>query len=200
MTWRIHSWDPETRTGAVVAPHFGPLPFAEEQNVYGTRDFRVGEAVLVELDGPSDDLVIRSVIATHQRQPPGTDVPALAEAGGPHASDLRIQALEPTRVELWLGVCCDWCSPGRILRFEGVHHCAIDEDADLWNVLIRFASEEESRALGEIPDGARAYCVVNDHGNGRDGARYLVVANRLSIAPSSPRGALNRPKIREKLP
>lgn len=53
--------------------HFGPWPFGSAENPTGKQDFAVGERVLVELDGPKDAYVVRSVIPACQPQPEGTE-------------------------------------------------------------------------------------------------------------------------------
>ena len=63
MTWKIHSWSPDDGVGAIASPHFGPLPFHATANVDSVRDFRVGEAVWVELDGQPGRVRFEEVIS-----------------------------------------------------------------------------------------------------------------------------------------
>ncbi|MDQ3036143.1 MAG: hypothetical protein M3Y87_27325 [Myxococcota bacterium] len=179
MAWRIHSWSEKDGRGEVVSPHFGPWPFGPAENTQGTTDFRCGEEVFVELDGAPDAYVVRTVSPARERQPPGTELPDLAEAND---RDLRLDRRSDDELAFWVGNCCEWCSPSAPhLVFRGVtSFVGWDEDAPDFDPvcpLFRRASSDEARALElHVPDGSTAYCIVTRHGTGRDGPRVFIVA------------------------
>ena len=76
-----------------MSPHFGPLAFAEAQNPEGTSDFVNGEEVIVEVEGPKQRLVVRSVIRANRRapMPTGTECAALASIAPGRPGDLRVE-------------------------------------------------------------------------------------------------------------
>jgi hypothetical protein len=182
MAWRIHSWSHESGTGSVVSPHFGPLPFGPAANTQGTTDFAPGEEVFVELDGPKEAYVVRSVMLARQRQPEGTRWPPFDVVSG--CGDMRLQERADDHLRFWMGDCCEWCAPAWALTFSRVTSVVglDDDDPVLDSPLLRLASSEEVLALAlHVPPGSRAYCVVTSHGQGRDGPRVLVVAGEASV-------------------
>ena len=188
MVWRIHSWSPERGVGSVVSPHFGPWTFGPEENTYGTRDFEIGEEVLVELDGPKDAYVLRSVVAARQRQPAGTECPELAELNASHPGDMHITAWDDAKLTFWLGGCCEWCSGSSWrVRFDRPRVEGLDWDTDIADPLLRYASERERTENDlSVSERSRAYCVVTGHGGGRDGPRLFIVADEITVEHRGP--------------
>lgn len=180
MAWRIHSWSGESGIGSVVSPHFGPLPFGPAENIDGTTDFAPGEEVFVELDGPKEAYVVRSVGLARQRQPEGTRWAAFDVVNG--CGDMRLQERGDDHLRFWMGDCCEWCAPAWALTFSSVTSVVglDDDEPDLDASLLRLASEDELTGL-HVPPGSRAYCIVTSHGQGRDGPRVFVVAGEASV-------------------
>ncbi|MEM1031041.1 MAG: hypothetical protein AAGN82_11870 [Myxococcota bacterium] len=175
----------------MVSPHFGPWSFGPDQNSFQTLDFEVGEVVHVELDGPKDAYVVRSVIAVRQRQPDGTGCPELDELNRARPGDMLLEEAKGSSLTFWLGDCCEWCNDAWLLTFHNARSDDLDEDTDLDDPLLRLASEEETRALS-VPDDSTAYCIVTNHGNGRDERRFFIVASRVEIQ-RRPRAAGTHP-------
>ena len=97
------------------------------------------------------------------------------------ASELRFMLVD----------CCTWCSAWSwLVRFRepaAIH--GLDDDADLGAPLFRFASPAEVEARGlEVPPGHRAYCMVNNHGTGADGALVLIVAKGVDVERHATQG------------
>lgn len=166
----------------MVSPHFGPLPFGSAENPAGTRDFAVGERVLVELDGPKEAFVVRSVVAACQRQPQGTECDALRALNAACPADMRLEEQSAGTVRFWVGDCCEHCADAWRLTFINPRIDGFHEEMDLDNPLIRLASEEEcaERRLS-VPPGSTAYCIVTNHGNGPDGPRVFIVADDIDV-------------------
>jgi hypothetical protein len=58
----------------------------------------------------------------------------------------------------------------------------VDEDGDYGEPLFRLASTDEIRRHSlDVPEGARAFCVVTSHGQGRDGPPIFIVASSVRI-------------------
>lgn len=194
MTWRIHSWSREAKVGTVASAHLGPWGFGPEQNPFATHDFAVGEEVLVEVDRTRSGGVVRSVIAARQRQPEGTEHPAFAELNASRPGDMYVQEQTATTLCFWLGHCCERCSASWwLVSFHdpAVVH-GLEDDTDLDDSFLRRAAPAELDERGvEVPPGCEAYCIVTNHGSGRDGACVLVVARGVSVEhrtrPASPR-------------
>jgi hypothetical protein len=179
MTWRIHAWNAASGTGAVVSPHLGPYPFGPDANPVATTDFAPGEPVLVELDGTAGDYRVRTVTAARQRQPAATGHAALDALNALDLGDLAVDEQTPTSLRLWLGFCCVNCSPSAHITFRGVSS-VIGLDADLVDPWFRLASPDE-RSTFDVPPGSEAYCIVTDHGDGRDGPLVFIVASSLIV-------------------
>jgi hypothetical protein len=61
----------------------------------------------------------------------------------------------------------------------------VDDDADFCDALFRLASADEIRTHSlSIPSGARAFCIVTSHGQGRDGSPIFIVASSARIVRS----------------
>lgn len=186
MAWTIHSWSARNRSGTIRSPHFGPIAFDASANVDNVDDFRAGEPVLVELEGAAPNFLVRRLVPMRQRQPPGTHwrpFDAINEQFG----DVRIEEESDHSLQFWLGDCCEHCTPEPTrLRFEGVTMIdGLGEDLDLVNPLFRLASSSEIRDHRlVVPDGARAFCMVTSHGQGRDGPSVFVVARETRIFKS----------------
>src|SRR6186713_1142944 len=101
MTWKIHSWSPDDGVGAIASPHFGPLPFHATANVDSVRDFRVGEAVWVELDGQPPAFQVRAVRPFCQRQPPNTQWPPFDAING-HYDDALLEQHTDRTLQFWV--------------------------------------------------------------------------------------------------
>ncbi|MCA9608421.1 MAG: hypothetical protein KC619_22585 [Myxococcales bacterium] len=186
MVWWIHEWSSETRRGSVASPHFGPWGFGPAENATDT-DFEVGEEVLVTLDGPKDAYVVRSVVPARQRQPAGTEWPEMADVG--RSGDVRVEELTEDALVLWAGDCCEHCGPSWRVTFRRPRVRDLDEGSDLDLTLFRLATDEEVREAGlEVPDESRAYCLVTLHGQGPDGPRFVVVAERVDVERIPARG------------
>lgn len=179
MTWRIHAWDAASGTGAIVSPHLGPYPFGPGANPFATTDFAPGEPVVVELDGAPGDYRVRTVTAARQRPPAATGHPTLDALNALDLSDLAVDEQTPTSLRLWLGFCCVNCSPSVHIIFRGVSS-VVGIEADLDDPFFRLASPEERGTL-DIPSGSDAYCIVTDHGHGRDGPLVFIVAAELIV-------------------
>ncbi|NVB82772.1 MAG: hypothetical protein HOV81_30625 [Kofleriaceae bacterium] len=182
MTWRIHSWSPGSGTGTVASPHFGPWPFGPAENKGGKRDFTVGERVLVELDGPKDALVVRSVIPACQPQPEGTECTALRELNAAHPPDMHVEERSEGALRFWLGDCCERCADAWRVTFIHPRVDGLNDETDLDHPLLRLASAQEcaERSLS-VPAGSTAYCIVTNHGDGPDGPRVFVVADGIDV-------------------
>jgi len=183
MAWRIHEFDSCLGCGSVESPHFGPIRFAPAANVDGVNDFRSGETVVVDLDGKPQDFAVKTIRPTHQRQPKRTEWPE-AQAILRRFGDLRVDEDEPEHIQFWLGDCCELCTPEPIhLRFEEITtRPDLGDDCDLGSPLFRYASQDElEEARVRVPPGARGYQLVTNHGAGRDGPSYLIVAGKVSI-------------------
>lgn len=184
MTWRIHSWSPTTETGAVASPHLGPWSFGREQNPFRTHDFEVGEEVLVEVDRTSSGYFVRSVTALRQRQPERTECHDFDELNADRPFDVHIEEQTDAVLCFSLVDCCVWCSAWSwtVTFHEPVAIRGLDDDTDLGAPLFRFASSAEIDAQAlEIPPGHGAYCMVNNHGGGRDGPLVFIVAKRVEV-------------------
>ena len=188
MSWRIHSWSPLTASGTIDSPHFGPVAFDRQANVDAVTDFELGEPVMVELQGTAPPFVIRALRPMRQRQPSGTEWPPF-DAINSRFGDVRVEKLTADELQLWLGNCCDSCTPDAPrLSFHGVTSLiGLHDDLDFSNPLFRLASEDEKRAHHmAVPDGSTAYCIVSSHGNGPDGPSVFVVAMDAHITPHTP--------------
>ena len=185
MTWRIQDWDAVTATGAVSSPHFGPHAFGPDQNRYGTSDFVPGEEVLVELDRDGDGWRVHTVTAARQRQPAGTQTAQLDALNRPRHFDAYVEAQTDTSLRLWLGDCCRPCGPSVFVTFHGVSRIeGLRDDLALDSPWFRMATADEQREHGlEVGPGATAYCIVTNHGHGRDGPRVFVVATGVDVEP-----------------
>ena len=187
MAWRIHSWCGETATGAVVSPHFGPLAFAAAENPESTADFVVGEDVVVEVDGPSERLVVRSVRRANRRapMPAGTACPAFAAMGTARPGDLRVEEYESETLRLWAGDCCPWCGPSWSIAFGGVCDVRGLDEWDGDDPEFRYATDAEIAAHGlAIRDGVRAYRVMLCHrADEPPGEDIFVVAASVQVTP-----------------
>jgi hypothetical protein len=193
MAWTIHTWSPADGVGTIRSPHFGPIAFDANANVDNVVDFHEGEPVHVELEGSAPAFLVRRLVPTHQRQPPDTHWPPFDAING-RFGDARIEEQSGHSLQLWLGDCCDYCTPDSIrLRFEGVTMIdGLGEDLDMDDSLFRLASGSEIRDHRlVVPDGARAFCIVTCHGQGRDGPTVLVVAREARIL--EPRNAVKAP-------
>jgi hypothetical protein len=191
MAWKIHTWSVEDRVGTIVSPHFGPIAFDARANEDNVDDFTLGEAVLVELEGSPPNFVVRRLLPMNQRQPAGTHWPPFDAING-RFGDARIEELSAHALQLWLGDCCDHCTPNPIrLQFEGVTTIdGLSEDLDTSNPLFRLASSSEIHGHRlVVPEGAKVFCMVTCHGEGRDGPSVLVVAREVRILePTSQAG------------
>lgn len=186
MAWSIHSWSADRGAGEIVSPHFGPIPFADEANVDHVPDFRVGESVLVELDGVAPHFRVLVIRPASQRQPDGTHWPPFDDVNG-RFGDARLEEQSSEAIQFWLGDCCEHCTPNPIrVRFEGVISVVgLDRDVDFDDPLFRLASprELEANSLG-VPAGHRAFCVVTSHGQGQDGPLIFIVASAAEVQRS----------------
>jgi hypothetical protein len=186
MAWTIHSWSVERGSGTIASPHYGPVPFDSKANVDNVQDFQIGEPVLVELDGRGPDFEVLSIRPLHQRQPEGTHWPDFEAVNG-RFSDFRIEEQSSHTVQFWVGECCEWCTPNAPrVRFDGVTTMIdLGDDADFSAPLFRLASADEIRTHSlSVPSGARAFCIVTSHGQGRDGPPIFIVASSARIVRS----------------
>lgn len=166
----------------MASPHFGPLPFGAAQNPTGQQDFAVGERVLVEIDGPKDAYVVRSVIAACQPQPEGTECSELRQLNEAQPPDMHVEARSEGALRFWLGDCCERCADAWLLTFINPCVDGLEEEMDLDHPWFRLASEQEcaERRLS-VPAGSTAYCIVTNHGDGRDGPRVFIVATGIDV-------------------
>lgn len=183
MAWRIRSWTAVTGCGEIVSPHLGPWPFGPEQNLSGVTDFAPGEPVVVELDATPTGYAVRWVVPACARQPAGTELPGLVALAG---SDLRLDERIDDRLVFWAGDCCEHCSPSAPnVVFAGVAS-VLGFDGDIGDVidraLVRRATEHEVAELGlAVAPGKTAYCVVTQHGQGRDGPSIFIIASSAEV-------------------
>lgn len=159
--WQIHSWNQTRQTGTVSAPHFGPLPFGAAENPKGTRDFVVGEEVVVSLAGDPSDYRVELVREVRPKpQPEGTHCAAFDVIHAARFWDARLEEEEGDSLVFWFGRCCSHCEPGVLARFDGVTHWTGDHDDWAFDrPLLRYASEQEVR-VHKLPSTGVAYCVV----------------------------------------
>jgi hypothetical protein len=138
--------------------------------------------VLVELDGPKDAYVVRSVIPACQPQPEGTECGELRQLNEARPADMHVEARSEGALRFWLGDCCEHCADAWLLTFLNPRVDGLVEEMDLDNPLLRLASEQEcaERRLS-VPAGATAYCIVTNHGNGADGPRVFIIADGVDV-------------------
>ena len=189
VAWRIHSWEPSSRTGTVESPHFGPWPFGPAENPTGATHFACGDRVLVELDGPKGAYVVRSVAPACQPQPEGTVCADLSELNAGHPGEMRLEEEASGVLRFWVGDCCQACADSWMLTFVNPVAHGFDEDMDLDSPLLRLAStgECETQNLSCV-DGRTAYCIVTNHGQGLDGPRVFIVADAVELEFRARRG------------
>ncbi|MGE0321736.1 MAG: hypothetical protein AB7K71_11820 [Polyangiaceae bacterium] len=190
MAWTIESWDPATRTGTLRSPHFAGVPFGPAENVQNVTDFAIGETVVVEFAEVEPTHVLRAVTPTRQRQPKDTHIALFDVVNG--YLDVQLEEHSPGRLVLWLGDCCEYCTPDAPrLVFEGLTTDQLSsaweaDTVELSNPLFRGASAEEIATHQlDVPEGARAYCVVTSHGSGPDGPKLFLVARSVSVMESA---------------
>lgn len=185
MAWTIHEWSTEKGEGSIASPHFGPIPFGESANVDQVVDFRTGENVLVELEGDAPNFRVLTIRPANQRQPANTHWPAFDAVNG-RFGDLRVEPSPPGSVQLWLGDCCEYCTPNPIrLRFHDVSAIiGLHDDLAFDDPLFRLASDGELRqhAVVAQPDH-RVFCIVSSHGQGPDGPPVFIVARAAQVVP-----------------
>lgn len=183
MAWTIHSWSPDDGVGAIASPHFGPVPFDAAANVDAVRDFRVGEAVWVELDGQPPAFQARAVRPFCQRQPPNTPWPPFDPING-HYGDALVEQHTDRTLQFWIGDCCQHCTPNPSrVRFDEVSAIVgLDDDTVFGAPLFRLASpvEVEANRL-DIGDDSKAFCIVTEHGQGADGGSIFIVARSVEV-------------------
>jgi hypothetical protein len=138
--------------------------------------------VLVELDGPKDACVVRSVIPACQPQPEGTECTELRQLNEAQPADMHVEARSEGALRFWLGDCCEQCADAWLLTFIKPRIDGLDEDMDFDHPLLRLASEQEcaERQLS-VPAGSTAYCIVTNHGNGPDGPRVFIIAEGIDV-------------------
>lgn len=183
MAWTIRSWSAERGVGEIASPHFGPIPFDDQANVERVPDFRVGEAVLVELDGDAPNFRVRVIRPTCQRQPEGTQWPAFEEVNS-RFGDAWIEEQSSHSIQFWLGDCCERCTPNPVrIRFVGVTSViGLGGDLDFGTPLFRLASRKEVEANSlAVSPSQRAFCVVASHGQGQDGPLIFIVARDAEV-------------------
>lgn len=152
-------------------------------------DFAVGEAVFVEFDKGAPDFAVRALRPMRQRQPPDTRWPPFEAVNG-RFGDLHLEAQTGDTLQLWLGDCCQRCTPDAVrMRFEGITNLiGWDADLDFSNPQFRLASSAEIQEHQlHIPASSNAYCIVSSHGNGPDGPRVFIVALDVHMTPAAER-------------
>ena len=183
MAWTIHSWSPADGVGTIASPHFGPVQFDSAANVDQVDDFRIGEHVVVELDGDAPAFGVRSVRPFSQRQPRDTHWPAFDRING-HFGDAKLEQHSDRALGFWLGDCCPYCTPKPThLWFDDVSSIVgLDEITAFSDPLFRLASptEVETNRL-VLPRESRAFCIVTVHGHGPDGPSIFIVAGTARI-------------------
>jgi hypothetical protein len=184
VAWKIHSWSPDRGVGAIASPHFGPIPFDASANVDRVDDFREGEPVWVELDGQAPSFRVRVIRPFRQRQPPNTHWPPFDAVNGGFG-DAMLEDRSSRTVQFWLGDCCQHCTPNPArVRFEDVSAVVgLDDECLFSDPLFRLASSGEIEAnLLDVPPQSTAFCIVTEHGQGRDGSCIFIVARTAEIA------------------
>lgn len=181
MAWRIVSFCAERGEGSIASPHFGPHAFGHAQNVSRVIDFAVNEEVYVALSGTEPDFVVEKVWPRRARQPVGTANPIFASVN--RLPDARIEEQTETSLRIWMGDCCEQCSPFAYVTFRETRAVlGLDDDIDLADPLFRMASRDEVSALNvTVPEGHHVYCVVSCHGGGFDGPSIFVVARDVEV-------------------
>lgn len=183
VAWVIHSWSAERGEGEVRSPHFGPFVFGANENVDGVQDFVEGEPVFVELDGHAPDFQVRVIRPFRSRQPAGTHWPDFDVVNG-RFGDAMVEEHSPAMLQLWIGDCCEYCTPNPFhVRFEGVSTMVgLEDDLDLSSPLFRLASLEEVELHGlSVSPESKAFCIVTSHGQGADGPSIFVVAKAVRV-------------------
>jgi hypothetical protein len=184
MAWTIHSWSPDLGTGSISSPHFGPITFDASANVDHVVDFRVGEAVVVELDGVAPDFNVRTLRPAFARQPPDTDFPAFSLVNR-RFDDAFVEDYSAQTLLVWLGSCCQYCTPNPTrVRFGDVAVVKGMDVATLFSdPVFRLASRGEVVSNGlEVPDAATAFC-LSSFGEAPDGPHLYIVARGVEIVP-----------------
>lgn len=163
MAWRIHSWDESAQAGEVVSPHFGPWPFGAQHNLGGTADFVPGEEVVVELDGPVNAYVVRSVARVRRRAETlwGTACEVLEPVNRAEHRDLWVMEEAEGLLRLWVGDCCSTCNDSWVVTFRGVHLTRGLEDDLPDDPVFRVATESDvAEHQLDVPAGCRAYRIL----------------------------------------
>ncbi len=175
--WRIQQWSKSEGRGLVQGPH---LSFTFDTAAAEVDDFLPGEEVTVGLESEGGEWRVVRVEPMHARQPRGTALPAFAE--------LNRLALWDFEVSRYADDCLLICGGNGLayhhsveLRFRGV--CWYSGGFYFHHAHLRRASEEER---GSIPadgrDGAEVFAIVTEHGNGKDGAVFLLAAESVEVA------------------
>lgn len=186
MAWTIHHWSAEHGIGAISSPHFGPISFDASANVDNVADFREGEAVWVDLEGEPPAFRAVTVRPLFQRQPADTRWEPFDIVNGRYG-DAAIEEHSSDALQIWLGDCCQYCTPNPArIKFESVTSVhGLDQDVEFCSPFFRLASATEVGDYGLlIPSDSKAFCIVTSHGQGLDGALIFVVAQSVRVQPT----------------
>jgi hypothetical protein len=173
--WRVEAWDPATRTGRIKGPHLELAVSGAELDV---EDLVVGEEVAVELDPQAKELRVLRAWPLNARQPKHTERAEFTALNSTRPWDFEVTAKAGTLTII----------AGNDLSYS--HQFEVVFDDVSWysgalsfsHALFRAASEEEAQRLPrEVHPAGLVFCIVTEHGNGPDGAKYFVVASRAEV-------------------
>lgn len=163
MAWRIASWSAESGKGTICSPHIGPLTFGEVENDWQITDYRVGEEVNVEVEGPTSALRVTRIRPMRPRNPPGTEAPELSELNAAMTDELLDHDYDVANriFRLIFGFCCAWCSTPVRATFSGVRfHEEFTGELSFGEPHFRRASPEEAYAWLPLSPSETAYAMV----------------------------------------
>lgn len=173
-SWKIVHWDPVSRRGAIQGAHIGPVEFDERST--DVADYRVDEAVAAEVTLDGKVYRVTHVEPLAARQPVGTEAPELKDANG--FFDYEILSMEADRLVIGGG---DSTAYGFecVITFEGVSFLQLSPLFS--HALFRTASPEERDSLAVPIAAGQVFCIVTEHGDGKDGPRFFVAADSASV-------------------
>ena len=128
----------------------------------------------VTLDGAVHRVTCVEPLAA--RQPAGTEAPELKDANG--FFDYEILSMEADRLVIGGGDSRAYgfeCA----ITFEGVSFLQLSPIFS--HALFRTASPEERESLALPNDTSKVFCIVTEHGDGKDGPRFFVAADSASV-------------------
>jgi hypothetical protein len=174
--WRVTTWDRSTGTGVIEGPH---LSLSVSRDVVDVGELFVGEEVGVDLASVEPVLCARRVWPLRARQPVGTARPEFAEINQVGLWDFEVKELQRGTMTIIAGDDLMYSHEVEI-SFQGV--AWYSGAFGFSHAHFRGASEEERQSLPtDVCSGLQVFCIVTEHGNGPDGPKCLVTAERVSV-------------------